>query len=76
MKKYSVLLFSILFVFILSKSITAGAWTQQKGKGYFQIGSQILRANQFYEPGGNKIDITTLGTTQLLFTVNMGLQKT
>ncbi len=67
MKKYLVLLFSILFIFILSKSINAGAWTQQMGKGYFQIGSQILRADQFYEPGGNKVDITTIGDYTVTF---------
>ena len=73
MKKYLVMLFSIIFIFLFSKSLTAGAWTQQKGKGYFQIGSQILRANQFYEPGGNKIDITTLGDYTVTFYGEYGI---
>jgi hypothetical protein len=75
MRKYLTLLFSILFIFILSKNITAGAWTQQKGNGYFQIGSQIIRANKFYEPGGKKIDITTLGDYTITFYAEYGLTK-
>ena len=39
----------------------AGGWTRQQGTGYYKIGFQIIRANMFYEPNGNKTRITPLG---------------
>lgn len=73
MKKIFVILILAMSFLFLNEKFFAGAWTQQKGKGYFQIGSQILRANQFYEPGGNKIDITTLGDYTVTFYGEYGI---
>ncbi len=40
--------------------VFAQAWPQAKKGGYYQLGFQMVRADQFYEPGGNLIDIQTL----------------
>jgi hypothetical protein len=58
---HKIILKAILSLLLLAEVSFGGAWTQKKGSGYFQLGSQIIRANEFYEPDGNKIDITTLG---------------
>ncbi|MFT5141485.1 MAG: hypothetical protein ACI80V_002737 [Rhodothermales bacterium] len=36
------------------------AWPQARGAGYYQVGFQVVRATEFYEPGGNILDIPTL----------------
>jgi hypothetical protein len=38
----------------------AGAWTQKRGKGYYELKFQMIRANRFYEPSGRIITIPTL----------------
>jgi len=60
MSKLNINLLVILLLALVSESF-AGAWTQTKGKAYLQLGTRITIANQFYEPGGRKVDITTLG---------------
>ncbi len=54
----------LVFVLIFSISvsdITASGWTQKKGSGYFQLSTTIVVADEYFEPGGNKIGITTMG---------------
>lgn len=64
----------ILFGLILIPSLlSASGWTQKKGTGYFQLSSQVIRANEFYEPGGNKIDITTFGDYTVSLYAEYGL---
>jgi len=38
----------------------AGAWTQKRGQGYYELKFQLIRANRFYEPDGRIITIPTL----------------
>ncbi|MGH7457398.1 MAG: hypothetical protein ACRENG_38975, partial [bacterium] len=45
---------------LASESVYAGAWTQKRGKGYYELKFQMIRANRFYEPDGRIIDIPTL----------------
>jgi hypothetical protein len=51
----------------------AGAWTYKRGHGYYELKMQIIRANQFYEPNGNKIDIPTLAEYRVAFYGEYGL---
>lgn len=41
--------------------VRAGAWTQSRGHGFYKLSGQVIRANQFYEPDGRRIPITTFG---------------
>jgi hypothetical protein len=52
---------------LLSECAFAGAWTHKHGGGYFELKQQIIRANQFYEPDGRKIDIPTLAEYRTAF---------
>jgi len=58
--KINILLIIVISITWVGESF-GGAWTQKKGKAYFQLGSRTTIANKFYEPGGKKVDITTLG---------------
>jgi len=41
-------------------SANAGAWTQKRGRGYYELKFHFIRANRFYEPEGRIITIPTL----------------
>jgi len=45
----------------------AGGWTQKKGNGYFKLGQNVIRGNQFYNGTGEIVDITTVGIYQTTF---------
>ena len=36
----------------------AGGWTHPRGKGYFKLNEQIIRSSSYFQPSGDKIDIT------------------
>ncbi len=55
----------LLIVIVLPTFLFAGGWTQKKGRGFYKIGFRFIRANEFYEPNGNKINIPTLGDNTL-----------
>jgi len=74
-KSIKIILMTVLVITGFSIESLAGAWTQEKGKAYFQLSSRITRANKFYEPGGNKIDITTLGDYVFGFYGEYGLTE-
>ena len=39
----------------------AQAWTQPRGEGYYRLGLRALQARHFYDPGGTRVPITTVG---------------
>ncbi|MEL6338426.1 MAG: hypothetical protein AAFP04_02845 [Myxococcota bacterium] len=51
----------------------AGAWTQQDGGGYLKLSTRIVRADSFYNPEGNSIDVATLGDTAFSLYAEYGL---
>jgi hypothetical protein len=51
----------------------AGAWTQKRGKGYYELKFQVIRANRFYEPDGRIITIPTLAEYTTSFYGEYGL---
>lgn len=52
---------SLIFILtLLTGSVFASAWPQKRGHGYYRIGFRMIRADQFYEPDGTKVDIATL----------------
>lgn len=55
----TVFLAAMLTGFILKAStVFAGGWTHAPGKGYFKLNEQIIRSNSYFEPSGDRIDIT------------------
>ncbi len=49
-----------ILLLITSVSIAGGGWPQQKNKGYFKLGQNVIRSDQFYDLQGDIIDITTI----------------
>lgn len=70
----SVIYFCLLFLFLSSANqVGAGAWTQKRGQGFYKLSLRLIRADQFYEPTGNKIDIPTLSDYTTTFYGEYGL---
>ena len=50
---------AMLAGFILQAStVSAGGWTHAPGKGYFKLNEQIVRSDSYFEPSGDRMDIT------------------
>lgn len=50
---------AMLAGFILQTcTVFAGGWTHAPGKGYFKLNEQIIRSDSYFEPSGDRIDIT------------------
>ncbi len=73
MREKSSIIAVLLIVIALPTLLLAGGWTQKKGQGFYKIGFRSVRANEFYEPNGNKISIPTLGDYTLSFYGEHGL---
>ena len=72
--KKSIVYFCLLFLFLSSaKQVGAGAWTQKRGQGFYKLSFGLIRADQFYDEDGNKVDITTLGDYTTIFYGEYGL---
>lgn len=52
---------TLVVVVLLPEKANGQAWPHAKGGGFYQIGFQYIRASEFFEPDGSKIDIPTLG---------------
>lgn len=50
-----------VLVGVMIPSVSSQAWTHDRGGGYIRLGAQALRADHFYDPGGQRIPITTVG---------------
>ena len=48
-------------------TVFAGGWTHPRGKGYFKLNEQVIKSDAYFQPSGDKIDITDQGryTTSL-----------
>jgi len=58
----------LLITFTLPlQSFSGGGWVQALGEGYFKFSQSVIRADRFYNPNGDEINITTvsLNTTSL-----------
>ncbi len=71
-RKYIATFFVVAFL-LFAEFNFANGWTQKKGNGYVQFSSRITVADEFYEPGGNKVDITTFGDYTFSFFANYGI---
>lgn len=70
----SIIYYCLLFLFLSSvNQVAAGAWTQKRGQGFYKMSFRLIRADQFYEPNGNKIDIPTLSDYTTNFYGEYGL---
>ena len=50
---------ALLAGFILQSLPTyAGGWTHPRGKGYFKLNEQLIRSDSYFQPSGDKVDIT------------------
>ncbi len=63
----------LIFLFITSTEFFAGAWTQKKSSGYFQLGSQLLSAKKAYDADGNKFSIPDFNDITINFYGEYGL---
>jgi len=55
--KNNLILLSILIIFLMQSTATAGAWTQKKGSGYYKFDFRYLSGEKIYSPDGIKIPI-------------------
>ena len=55
--KNKLFLISILTIFLMQSTATAGAWTQKKGSGYYKMDFRYLSGTNLYNPDGVKIPI-------------------
>jgi hypothetical protein len=60
MRKTRIYFFIFAGLLVITDTLYAGAWTQKRGKGYYELKFQMIRANRFYEPSGKIISIPTL----------------
>ncbi len=50
---------AVLAGFILHTcTVFAGGWTHPRGKGYFKLNEQVIKSDAYFQPSGDKIDIT------------------
>ncbi len=57
----------------LAEPAHADGWPQKKGQGYYRVGFNWVRAGQFYEVNGNRIDIPTLSDYTVSFYGEYGI---
>lgn len=62
-----------LFLLLPAVSVYADGWPQRQGHGYYKLGVYTLRATHYYEPGGNRIAIPTVGDYTFSFYGEYGL---
>ncbi len=55
--KNSLILLSILIIFLIQSTAAAGAWTQKKGGGYYKMAFRYLGGTKIYTPDGVKVPI-------------------
>ncbi|MCH7772851.1 MAG: hypothetical protein IH784_00375 [Bacteroidetes bacterium] len=55
--KNSLILLSILIIFLIQSTAAAGAWTQKKGRGYYKVDFRYLSGTKIYDSVGVKESI-------------------
>lgn len=67
----------LFFVFFIATALPfvqgQSAWTQKQGAGYFKLSQSAIRADQFFNPDGDLIDITTTSVYSTVFYGEYGL---
>lgn len=61
MQNLKIYLIILLGWIMATDSAHAGAWTQKRGRGYYELKFYFINAARFYEPDGRIISIPTLG---------------
>ena len=69
------ILLSKILIIAFSTTLFAGAWTQKKSTGYFQLGSQLLSAKKEYDAEGNKSSIPNFNDITINFYGEYGLSN-
>jgi hypothetical protein len=63
-----------LFTLALGIQLQAqSAWTQKQNAGYFKLSQSMIRADQFFNPNGDLIDITTTSVYSTVFYGEYGI---
>jgi len=57
MKRFAV---ALILAMLTPIGIYAGAWTQRRGQGYYEVKFHFIRADRFYEPSGRIVAIPRL----------------
>ncbi len=50
----------LLMLLISTVTLAGGGWPQPVGKGYFKLSQSMIRADKFFNPSGDIVDITTI----------------
>ena len=58
MSKTAYITFLIAGFFFQTCTAFAGGWTHPKGKGYFKLNEQLIRSDSYFQPSGEKVEIT------------------
>jgi hypothetical protein len=72
-KKTIILLAIFAGLLLATESVRAGAWTQKRGRGYYELKFYFINANRFYEPDGRIINIPRLGEYTTSFYAEYGI---
>lgn len=75
MKRTFVYMATLAGLILDSGGAHAGAWTQRRGLGYYELKFYFIRADRYYEPDGNVITIPTLGEYTFSFYGEYGLTE-
>lgn len=73
MRNFRACFIIITGLMLVTESGLAGAWTQKRGRGYYELKLQFISANRFYEPDGRIINIPTLAEYTTVFYGEYGL---
>jgi hypothetical protein len=63
-----------LLVLLSADALNAGAWTQPLGTGFYKLGSQMLRGNDYYDRDGNSVLIPTQSEYTLSLYAEFGVR--
>jgi hypothetical protein len=58
---------------LAAENTHGGAWTQKRGRGYYEAKFYFIHANRFYEPDGRIINIPTLAEYTMSFYGEYGI---
>lgn len=75
MRNFKICFIALLDLIIMTNNVDAGAWTQKRGRGYYELKFYFINANRFYEPDGRIIAIPTLGEYTTSFYGEYGLNE-
>ncbi len=68
-----ILFFVVFTSFLMLRVEAQSGWTQEEKAGYFKLNQSAIRADQFFNPDGDLIDITTTSVYSTVFYGEYGL---